>query len=125
MRGRLTSSAANVASASPEPPDGAGRDGQSFHDGAALLMRRLACLALVALGCSGDSSPPGDAAPDSSADVDAGFVTASHTAMPQVVSLGGSVLATPKMVAISFNVDAMPSSPDPAMQPLIDAFAAS
>jgi hypothetical protein len=75
-------------------------------------MRPFLC-ALALLACSGGGTGS-DASTD--AGTDAPFVTASHTAMPQAVTLGGSVLATPKMVAISFQSDA-------TMQPAIDAFA--
>jgi hypothetical protein len=74
--------------------------------------RWLAVLAV--LGCSSGGGGQPDASPEGSED--AGFVTASHTAMPQATSLGGTVLAAPKLVAISFQND----SP---MQPTIDAFA--
>jgi hypothetical protein len=73
-------------------------------------------LAVLALGCSGGGDTT-DAAPDAGMEAEAGpFVTASHTPMPQATSLGGAVIKTPKMVAISF-------ANDGAMQPTIDAFA--
>lgn len=72
-----------------------------------------------AIACGGDDSGQPDASGDDAAvesgdEVDAGF-TAPHPAMPQAINSGGSVIASPKLVAISFMGD--------PLQADVDAFA--
>jgi hypothetical protein len=77
---------------------------------------RLAVLSAVFFACSGDNNSQPDGG-DASNDVDAAIpYPAPHSPMPQAISLGGSVIATPKLVAISFMND--------TLQPDIDKFAA-
>ncbi len=71
--------------------------------------------AAVFVACGGDNSQP-DGGGDASNDVDAAIAyPAPHSPMPQVVNSGGSVIASPKLVAISFMND--------PLQPDVDKFA--
>ncbi len=74
---------------------------------------------LMASGCSGDNAQP-DAGSDASDEGDAGFA-APHAPMPQVVSSGGSVIASPKVVAISFQGDPLQSDVDAFASQLVSA----
>ncbi|HEY1960154.1 MAG TPA: hypothetical protein VGH28_31310 [Polyangiaceae bacterium] len=75
----------------------------------------LACVFFAPLACGDDAGQPdgGDASVE--AGVDAPTYPAPHTPMPQATSGGGSVIASPKVVAISFQAD--------PLQGAIDAFA--
>ncbi len=73
------------------------------------MSRLLGIVLLVLAACSGNGDQ--NAAPDAAILVDAvpdapGFAEAPHGNVPQVVSLGGPVLATPKIVPIFFTGDA-------------------
>jgi hypothetical protein len=72
--------------------------------------------AAVFVACGGDDSQTdgGDAGNDADADAAIAY-PAPHAAMPQVVNSGGSVIASPKLVAISFMND--------PLQPDVDKFA--
>ncbi len=76
-------------------------------------MKILLALATIVLGC-GDNLHPAAEAPDA-APPDTGFSEASHADPPQVVSGGGPILATPKIIPVFF-------ASDSAAQPTIEAF---
>ena len=70
--------------------------------------------ALVA--CSGDNNGQPDGGGDASTEAETSTAyPAAHSAMPQAVNSGGAVIASPKLVAISFQGD--------TLQPAVDAFA--
>jgi hypothetical protein len=73
-------------------------------------------LSAAFLACSGDNNSQTDAGDDAANDVDAAIpYPAPHAPMPQAVNSGGSVIASPKLVVISFLND--------PLQPDIDKFA--
>ena len=70
--------------------------------------------ALLASACSGGGGDQTDAGDDGGADAapDAPVYPAPHPPMAQAVSLGGPVMASPKLVAISFDGDSLQSDVD-------------
>lgn len=77
----------------------------------------IVCAALLASACGGGDNGQPDAGDDGAVEAgpDAATYPAPHPPMPQVVSSGGSVIASPKLVAISFQGD--------SLQGAVDAFA--
>ena len=84
-------------------------------------MKHLVWIALVAACGSNSAKTTPDAAPDAAAAADAApFMEAAHGSVPQVVSAGGAVLATPKVVPIFFTGDsAMQTNMEPFLQALV------
>jgi len=84
---------------------------------------RLALLsAAFFVACGGDDNSQTDGGDDSGNDVDAAIpYPAPHSPMPQAINSGGSVIASPKLVAISFLNDPLQSAVDKFASDLVSS----
>jgi hypothetical protein len=83
---------------------------------------RLSALCLALLACSGDNNQQTDGGDDAGTEAEAAVpYPAPHSPMPMAVNSGGSVIASPKLVAISFLNDPLQSDVDKFASDLVSS----